>query len=61
MNPLQIAEAIALIRQGGGAHAAPHVLTADVLDAIYSLAFVASIEASAALNSKPKPKKKKAA
>ena len=60
MNPLQIAEAVALIRQGGGAHAAPHVLTADVLDAIYSLAFVASIEAAEALKLK-QTKKKKAA
>ena len=58
MNPLQIAEAVALIRQGGGAHAVPHVLIADVLDALHSLAFVASIEAAEALKLKQTKKKK---
>ena len=58
MNPLQIAEAVALIRQGGGAHAAPHGLIADVLDALHSLAFIASIEAAAALKLKQTKKKK---
>ena len=50
MNPLQIAEAIALIRQGGGAHAVPHILIADVLDTLHDMAFVASIEAAQALD-----------
>ena len=50
MNPLQIAEAVALIRQGGGAHAAPHVLIADVLDTLHDMAFAVSIKAAQALD-----------
>ena len=55
MNPLQIAETIDLIRRGGTAQTAPHVLIADVLDALHDLTCAVSSKAAAALDELKNP------